>query len=62
MSTTSKVMYDSWVLWGAKRDRQDYDADWLNSVVTEAVERLHWLFQLLSVIAHSKAKRKRILA
>jgi hypothetical protein len=55
-------MYDSWVLRGAKRDRQDYDADWLNSVVAEAVERLHWLFQLLSVIAHSKAKRKRILA
>jgi hypothetical protein len=62
MSTTSKVMYDSWVLRGAKWDRQDYDADWLNSVVAEAVERLHWLFQLLSVIAHSKAKRKRILA
>jgi hypothetical protein len=37
------VFYSS-VLWGAKRDGQGYDADWLNSLAAEAIEGLHWRF------------------
>jgi hypothetical protein len=48
---------------GAKRDEQGYDANWLNSFAAEAVDRLCWLFQLLSIIAiFLKAERKSISA
>jgi hypothetical protein len=45
-------VFCSWVLQSVKRDEQSYNAEWLNSFIAQAVERLHWLFQLLLVVAH----------
>jgi hypothetical protein len=52
MSTKSKVMYSVLGFCGFLKETGGYDADWLNSFATEVVERLHWLFQLLSVVEH----------
>jgi hypothetical protein len=39
-------------LWGTEGDRQGYDANWLNSFATKAIEGLRWLFQLLAIVSH----------
>jgi hypothetical protein len=40
------------ILWGVEWHGQGFDPNRFNSFVAEALEGLHWLFELFSVVAH----------
>jgi hypothetical protein len=53
MSTTSKVMYSVRLLYGVPNKMgKGYNSNGLDSLSSEAVKGLHWLFELFLVIAH----------
>jgi hypothetical protein len=52
MSTMSKVMLGARVLWDAEQHRLDDNPNWFNSFPAEAVEELHWFFELFAIKTH----------